>query len=50
MIAGIGDDMKWLNDIILFSFTRQSSNPEQLRRTVAETKAFYKVQRRMKKK
>ena len=49
VLAGkAGDALKWLNDIILFSFCRQSSNPEQLQRTARETKAFYKSYKRRK--
>lgn len=39
---------KWINDLILFSFCRQSSNPEQLRRTARETREFYKNYKRRK--
>jgi hypothetical protein len=40
--------MKYLNDLILFSFCRQSSDPAQLRRTAEETRAFYKLEKKRK--
>jgi hypothetical protein len=42
------DAMKYLNDLILFSFCLQSSDPAQLRRTAEETKAFYKQYKKKK--
>jgi hypothetical protein len=42
--------MKWLNDFILFAFCRQSSDPEQLKRTVRETREFYKNYKKGRKK